>query len=65
MNLWTTVWVVLMLFWLFFGCWWGYTGAPADRPGRFGSALIPWLCVALLGAMLLGGLSGSGGSGIH
>jgi hypothetical protein len=53
MGLWATVWIVLMLFWLFFGC---YTGWDPARPAGLGNTLIPWCCVAILGAIVLGGL---------
>ncbi len=47
-----TVFVVLMMFWLFFGC---YTTWDAARPQGIGTTIIPWLCVALLGWIVLGG----------
>ena len=46
------VFIVLMLFWLFFGCWWGYDRA---RPVSVGMTIIPWLCVAILGWMVIYG----------
>jgi len=52
------VFVVLMILWLFFGCWWNYTPA---SPGGLGNTLIPWICVAILGWVLFGG--GAGGPG--
>lgn len=51
MSFWAVVWVVLMLFWLFFGC--ATTWDPV-KPRSVGLVLIPWLCVALLGAILFG-----------
>ncbi len=47
-----TIFVVLMMFWLFFGC---YTTWDAARPQGIGTTIIPWLCVALLGWIVLGG----------
>lgn len=44
--IWLVIWVVLMMFWLFFGAW--YTYDPA-RPYGVGTTLIPWLCVLILG----------------
>lgn len=41
-----TIFVVLMLFWLFFG---GYFTYDRERPYLLGSTLIPWACVAILG----------------
>lgn len=49
-----TVFVVLMLFWLFGG---GYVSYQGDRfnPIIFGGGtLIPWLCVAILGYKVFG-----------
>lgn len=40
------VFVVLMMFWLFFGC---YSSYIPDKPYLVGTTLIPWLCVAILG----------------
>lgn len=54
MGLWATVWVVLMVLWLFFGAYW--TWDPA-KPAGLGNTLIPWICVAILGAILFGGLT--------
>lgn len=45
------VFVVLMLFWLFFG-W--YTSDPANPKG-LGGTLIPWVCVAILGWVVFNG----------
>lgn len=56
--MWMVVFVVLMLFWLFFGC---YNGWDPARPGMIGNTIIPWLCVAILGAIVFGGLPGGGG----
>jgi hypothetical protein len=46
------IFVVLMMFWLFFGCYSGYDPA---KPHMLGNTLIPWLCVAILGWILFGG----------
>ncbi len=46
------IFVVLMMFWLFGGCYW--TWDPA-RPAVIGNTLIPWLCVAILGWIIFGG----------
>lgn len=52
MSFLAVVYVVLMILWLFFGC---YTGWDPARPYGVGTTLLPWLCVALLGYLLLGG----------
>ncbi len=48
------VWVVLMIFWLCFGCYWNY--APG-QPAGIGNTLIPWVCVLILGLVLFGAFS--------
>lgn len=53
MSFWAVVWVVLMLFWLFFGC---ATTWDAARPRAVGLVLIPWLCIAILGAIMFGAI---------
>jgi hypothetical protein len=53
MTVWVVIWVVLMMFWLFFGCWW--TWEP-QRPAALGSTIIPWLCVLILGLILFGAI---------
>jgi hypothetical protein len=62
MSIWMVIWVVLMMFWFFFGAWYGYDApdGPA-RMGRLGGTFIPFLCVLLLGLMYFGALSGGGG----
>lgn len=52
--IWLVIWVVLMLFWLFFGC---YTGWAPDKPYLLGGTIIPWLCVLILGLVIFGGVS--------
>ncbi len=54
MGVWTTVWVVLMMFWLFFGCW---STWDANKPAGVGTTLIPWLCVLILGLILFGAVA--------
>jgi hypothetical protein len=46
------VFIVLMMFWLFFGCWWYYE---PGRPYAVGHTIIPWLCVAILGYVVFSG----------
>ncbi len=56
--IWTVIWVVLMMFWLFGGGYGAYENN-AFNAQRFGSyTLIPFLCVLLLGLIVLGGLPG-------
>jgi hypothetical protein len=54
MTVWVVVWVVLMMFWLFFGCWWGWNPA---APAGLGNTLIPWLCVLILGLIVFGAVN--------
>lgn len=54
MTVWVVVWVVLMMLWLFHGCY--YTWEPA-RPVLLGNTLIPWLAVLILGLVLFGAIS--------
>ena len=54
MTVWVVVWVVLMMFWLFFGCWWGWN---PQQPVAIGNTLIPWLCVLILGLIVFGAIS--------
>lgn len=54
MSFWAVVFVVLMLFWLFSGYMANTNPPPPWAP--FANSLIPWLCVAILGAMMFGGL---------
>lgn len=55
MTIWVVIWVVLMMFWLFFGC---YTGWEPARPYALGNTVIPWLCVLILGLIVFGAVSG-------
>jgi hypothetical protein len=48
------IFVVLMMFWLFYGGWSVYSG-PSPNPILFGGTIIPWLCVAILGWVVFGG----------
>lgn len=52
-NLWAIVWVVLMMFWLFFG---GYTiyNSTDRSPQIVAGSFIPWACVAIPGWVVLG-----------
>jgi hypothetical protein len=61
MSFWGVVWIVLMIIWLLGGGWYRYN-QPAGQPGNpmlgYGiSTILPWACVAILGAALLGGIS--------
>lgn len=51
MSIWLVVWVVLMILWLFFGCYMGWDQA---KPYGIGTTIIPWLCVLILGLFLFG-----------
>ena len=48
------IWTVLMLFWLFFGCWWGWNPA---QPQAIGTTVIPWFCVLILGLIIFGAVT--------
>lgn len=50
------IFVVLMMFWLFGGC---YMGWDPQKPGLIGTTLIPWLCVAILGWLMFNGPVGT------
>jgi hypothetical protein len=54
MTVWVVIWVCLMMFWLFGGCYW--TWDPA-RPHVLGNTLIPWLCVLIIGLVVFGAVS--------
>jgi hypothetical protein len=49
--IWEVIFIVLMMFWLVFGCYWHY-----DRvaPYSLGNTIIPWLCVLILGLIVFG-----------
>jgi hypothetical protein len=47
-----TIFVVLMMFWLFFG---SYLSWDPARPYGLGNTIIPWLCVAILGFVVFNG----------
>lgn len=47
------IWVVLMMFWLLFGC---YVGWNPNQPSILVAALIPWACVAILGWVVFKGV---------
>lgn len=55
--IWTVIWVVLMMFWLF-----GYGAYAWNQPTpslpAFGvNCLIPWACVLILGLVLFGAVT--------
>ncbi len=56
MGLWAVVFVVLMIIWLFGGGFMYYQGPNPNTPMFLGTTLLPWACVAILGAIVLGGL---------
>jgi hypothetical protein len=56
MSFWGVVFIVLMLMWLFGGCYMGYNGPGGPGPMIAGT-IIPWACVAILGYIILGGAS--------
>lgn len=54
MTVWVTIWVVLMMFWLF--------GVPymtwdATKPHLLAGTIIPWACVLILGLFMFGAIS--------
>lgn len=51
----TVVFVVLMLFWLFGGGYVAYDGSNFNARNFGGYTLIPWICVAILGYVVLSG----------
>ncbi len=60
MSVWMTIWVVLMILWLFGGSFIAYDGqTSAFNVRSFGGyTLIPWACVLILGLILFGAVSG-------
>lgn len=55
--IWCVIFVVLMMFWLFGGGYHVYNG-PNPSPIVFGTGtVIPWICVAILGAIAFGGIN--------
>lgn len=48
------VWIVLMMFWLFFG---SYTTWDPVKPYVVGNTLVPWFCVLIVGVLLFYSLS--------
>lgn len=52
--IWIVIWTVLMIFWLFFGC---YSMWNPARPHVLGGTIIPWLCVLILGLVIFGGIT--------
>ncbi len=57
MSIWVTIWVVLMCFWLFGGCYVAYDGSAFNGKTFVGYSLIPFLCVLILGLILFGAVS--------
>jgi hypothetical protein len=57
MSFWAVVWVVLMILWLFGGGYYNGTQSNPNWPGWAVSGLLPWVCVAILGAISFGALS--------
>jgi hypothetical protein len=55
MSVLAVVFVVLMVLWLFGGVYLGYGTDRATLAPLVGHTLIPWLCVAILGWIVLGG----------
>ncbi len=57
MSVWVVVWVVLMMFWLFGGCFVAYENNTFNGRTFIGYSLIPFLCVLILGLILFGAVS--------
>lgn len=55
MTIWVVIWVVLMIFWVLFGC---YSGWDPNKPQILGNTLIPWVCMLILGLLLFGAVDG-------
>lgn len=58
MTIWTVVWVVLMILWLFGYGMWHYSVNNKSMAEFTMSCLLPWLCVLILGLVVFGALSG-------
>lgn len=58
MSIWVVIWVVLMMFWALFGCYWNWD---AGRPAGLGNTIIPWLCVLILGLIIFGAVAAGPG----
>lgn len=58
--IWEVIFVVLMILWLFGGGAYAFRSSPDARPYAFGSYLLPWICVAILGALYFGAIGGVG-----
>lgn len=55
MSFWAVVFVVLMVLWLFGGAYGNYTDPQGFKfPVFVSSSLVPWVCVAILGWLVLG-----------
>lgn len=52
--IWCVIWTVLMILWLFGGCYWSWD---PGKPALLGNTLIPWVCVLILGLILFGAIS--------
>lgn len=53
MTIWVVIWVVLMILWLFGGCYMSWNPA---TPHAIGNTIIPWLCVLILGLIMFGAI---------
>ncbi len=53
MGFWATIFIVLMCLWLFGGGYVAYSGPNATPIAFFGGTLLPWACVAILGAIVI------------
>ncbi len=58
MTVWVVVWVVLMMFWFFGGCFVAYDGGVFNGRAFVGYSLIPFLCVLILGLIMFNALPG-------
>jgi hypothetical protein len=46
---------ILMLFYVLFGCWWGYSQPAPGRYGVVGGSILAFLLFLVLGLKLFGG----------